>query len=89
MMKWSNTHSIASQDKDERLAQLVERPLSEREVVIRIPQPHHTIDVKMVLAASLLTLALKRGCARKMILFVLLLYVPSQQLWSLRDGQLT
>ena len=24
-----------------------------------------------------------------MILFVLLLYVPSQQLWSLRDGQFT
>ena len=24
-----------------------------------------------------------------MVLFVLLLYVPSQQLWSLRDGQFT
>ena len=27
--------------------------------------------------------------SRKFVLFVLLLYVPSQQLWSLRDGQLT
>ena len=34
------------------IAQLVERPLSEQEVV-----PHHTKGVKMVLAAPLLTLA--------------------------------
>ena len=26
---------------------------------------------------------------RRICLFVLLLYVPSQQLWSLRDGQFT
>ena len=41
------------------IAQLVERPLSEREVVGSIPWPHHSKDVKMGLAAPLLTLAYK------------------------------
>ena len=60
-MKWRNTHSIASQDKDERLAQLVERPLSEREVVIRIPQPNHTICVKNGTSSFLADARIKKG----------------------------
>ena len=42
-----------------QIAQLVERPLSEREALGRGFEsgPHHTKGVKMVLAAHLLTLA--------------------------------
>ena len=29
------------------------------------------------------------SCLRAVVVVVLLLYVPSQQLWSLRDGQFT
>ena len=46
--------------------------------------------LKSLIAADVLTLTmLNKDMSRYMILFVLLLYVPGQQLWSLRDGQFT
>ena len=40
-------------------------------------------------AANFVLVAIFCACRNICVLFVLLLYVPGQQLWSWRDGQLT
>ena len=54
-----------------------------------------SLDENVIKAETLISLAMAKKATINIdfgsfvCLFVLLLYVPSQQLWSLRDGQFT
>ena len=75
------------------IMQSVEKLIADPGVMSLIPAQSQTfveIDNEIISMAILLSHRFKKGwCQLFDCLFVLLLYVLSQQLWSLRDGQFT